>query len=73
MLLSGVIRPSTSSYASLVVLIKKNDGSWQFCMDFRKLNAIIVQDKYSIPLIDELINELQGAHCLTRLDLKAGN
>ncbi|CAM4581181.1 unnamed protein product [Lepidochelys kempii] len=72
MLALGVIQPSASSWASLVVLVPKKDGSVRFCVDYRKLNAITVSDAYPMPRPDELLDKLGGAWYLTTMDLTKG-
>jgi hypothetical protein len=54
MLSRGVIQHSVSPYASLVLLVKKKDGTWRFFVDYRHLNAIIVENKHPLPIVDEL-------------------
>lgn len=60
MLQSGIVRPSMSSYSSPIVLVKKSDATWRLCVDFKELNRMTINNKYPIPMIDELLDELGG-------------
>ena len=69
---SGVIRPSCSPWASPVVMVKKKDGSHRFCVDYRALNTVTKPDTFSLPRIDDLLDQLGESKFFTTLDLASG-
>ncbi|UYV69515.1 hypothetical protein LAZ67_6003871 [Cordylochernes scorpioides] len=72
MLRDGIIRPSSSPWSFPVILVKKRDGKYRFCVDYRKLNDVTVKDVYPIPRIDEVLDTLQGSKYFSAIDLKSG-
>eukprot|EP00794_Sanderia_malayensis_P001629 gene1629-biopygen1507 len=72
MLAQSVIQPSTSPWASPVVLVKKKDGSYRFCIDYRKLNSITKQDASPLPRVDDLLDAINGYSMCSTLDLRSG-
>ena len=72
MLDKNIIRPSSSPWASPVVLVKMKDGSLRFCVDFQKLNSLTWKDAYALPRIDDTLNSLAGSKWFTTLDLASG-
>jgi hypothetical protein len=72
LLLLGLIEPSSSPYGAPIVFVPKPDGSLRMCIDYRLLNAITVKNKFPLPRVDQLLDQLQGAKVLSSLDLQSG-
>jgi hypothetical protein len=71
MLQQGIIQPSTS-FNSPVLLVRKKDGTWRFCVDYHYLNALTVKTAYPIPVFEQLMDELAGARSFSTLDSLSG-
>ncbi|KAI9565174.1 hypothetical protein GHT06_008951 [Daphnia sinensis] len=72
MLRPGIIEHSDSPWSSPVVLVQKKDGTWRFCVDYRKLNAVTVKDSYPLPRVADTLSRLEGATIFSSMDLQAG-
>ncbi|GJW74456.1 putative reverse transcriptase domain-containing protein [Tanacetum coccineum] len=68
----GFIRPSTSPCGAPVLFVKKNDGSFRMCIDYRELNKLTVKNSYPLPIIDDLFDQLQGLSTYSKIDLRSG-
>jgi hypothetical protein len=68
----GVIMKSRSPYAAPIVLVRKKDGSFRLCIDYRGINKITIKNKFSISFIDEMLDEIQRARYFSKLDLRFG-
>ncbi|GJR34849.1 putative reverse transcriptase domain-containing protein [Tanacetum coccineum] len=68
----GFIRPSTSPWGAPVLFVKKKDGSFRMCIDYRELNKLTIKNRYPLPRIDDLFDQLQGSSVYSKIDLRSG-
>ena len=72
MLRKGLIRPSASPWGSPVIFVDKRDGTTHLCVDYRKLNDVTIKNKYPLPKIEDLFDQLNGARIFSKIDLRTG-
>ncbi|GKA47179.1 putative reverse transcriptase domain-containing protein [Tanacetum coccineum] len=68
----GFIRPSSSPWGAPILLVKKKDGSFRMCIDYRELNKLTVKNRYPLPRINDLFDQLQGSNIYSKIDLRSG-
>nr|GEX16612.1 hypothetical protein [Tanacetum cinerariifolium] len=68
----GFIRPSSSPWGAPILFVKKKDGSFRMCIDYRELNKLILKNRYPLPRIDDLFDQLQGSSIYSKIDLRLG-
>ncbi|GJZ67666.1 putative reverse transcriptase domain-containing protein, partial [Tanacetum coccineum] len=68
----GFIRPSSSPWGALILFVKKNDGSFRMCIDYQKLNKLIVKNRYPLPRINDLFDQLQGSNVYSKINVRSG-
>ncbi|KAD2393455.1 hypothetical protein E3N88_40432 [Mikania micrantha] len=67
----GFIRPSFSPWGASVLFVKKKDGTFRMCIDYRELNNLTIKNRYPLPRIDDLFDQLQGAQYFSKIDLRS--
>ena len=68
----GFVRPSFSPWGAPVLFVKKKDGSMRLCIDYRQLDKVTIKNKYPLPRIDDLFDQLKGATVSSKIDLRSG-
>ena len=66
----GFIWPSISPWRAPMLFVKKKDGTWRLCIDYRQLNKVTIRNKYPLPRVDDLIDQLQGVKVFSKIDLR---
>jgi hypothetical protein len=69
---AGYIRPSSSPWGALILFLQKKDGSQRMCVDYRSLNDVTIKNKYPLPRIEDLFDQMRGARVLSKIDLILG-
>jgi hypothetical protein len=69
---AGYIRPSSSPWETSVLFVQKKDGSQRMCVDYRSLSDVIMKNKYPLPRIEDLFDQMRGARVFSKIDLRSG-
>jgi hypothetical protein len=69
---AGYIRPSSSPWGAPVLFVQKKDGSQRMCVDYWSLNDVIIKNKYPLPCIEDLFDQMRGARVFSKIDLRSG-
>jgi len=69
---TGYIHPSTSPWGAPIIFVEKKDGTQRMCVDYRSLNEVTIKNKYPLPRIEDLFNQLKGACVFSKIDLRSG-